>query len=99
MEAPPQGLERGPGSDAQEGRDIWLSWGALPRVGGVARQPRRSKSTRARRPSAGGGERPQAWRPCFRRILVRWDKKPAHSLTFLQVAWALMAVQAAGLCG
>jgi hypothetical protein len=30
---------------------------------------------------------------------VRWDKKPAHSLTFLQVAWALMAVQAAGLCG
>jgi hypothetical protein len=36
---------------------------------------------------------------CLRRILVRWEKKPEHSLAFLHVAWALIAFRAAGLFG
>jgi hypothetical protein len=35
----------------------------------------------------------------FRRILVRWDKKPEHSLALLHFACALIAFRAAGLFG
>jgi hypothetical protein len=35
----------------------------------------------------------------FRRLLVRWDKKPEHDLAFLHVACALIAFRAAGLFG
>jgi transposase len=44
-------------------------------------------------------ERTYAWMNRFRRILVRWDKKPEHSLAFLHFACALIAFRAAGLFG
>ena len=35
----------------------------------------------------------------FRRILVRWDKKPENYIAFLHFACALIAFRAAGLFG
>ena len=44
-------------------------------------------------------ERTHSWMNRFRRILVRWDKKPEHYLAFLHFACALIAFRAAGLFG
>jgi putative transposase len=44
-------------------------------------------------------ERSHSWMNRFRRILVRWDKKPENYLAFLHFACALIAFRAAGLFG
>lgn len=44
-------------------------------------------------------ERSHSWMNRFRRILVRWEKKPEHFLAFLHFACALIAFRAAGLFG
>jgi transposase len=44
-------------------------------------------------------ERTHSWMNRFRRILVRWDKKPEHYLAFLHFACGLIAFRAAGLFG
>ncbi len=44
-------------------------------------------------------ERVHAWMNRFRRLLVRWDKKPQHYLAFLHFACGLIAFRAAGLLG
>jgi len=44
-------------------------------------------------------ERTHSWLNRFRRILIRWDKKPENYLAFLHFACALIAFRAAGLIG
>lgn len=44
-------------------------------------------------------ERTHSWMNRFRRILIRWDKKPANYLAFLHFACALIAFRASGLFG
>jgi transposase len=44
-------------------------------------------------------ERAHSWMNRFRRLLVRWDKKPANYLAFLHFACGLIAFRAAGLFG
>jgi transposase len=44
-------------------------------------------------------ERSHSWMNRFRRILLRWEKKPEHYLAFLHFACALIAFRAAGLFG
>ena len=98
-EAQPQGLCLDKGDDYQEGRDM------LEECGCTA--PLRSRGEEAQALKAHAGqkarrwvvERPHSWMNCCRRILVRWDKKPEHSLAFLHFAYALIAFRAAGLFG
>ena len=44
-------------------------------------------------------ERTNSWMNRFRRILVRWEKKPQNYIAFLHFACALIAYRAAGLFG
>ena len=44
-------------------------------------------------------ERSHSWMNRFRRILVRWDKKPDNYLAMLHFACARIALRAAGLFG
>ena len=44
-------------------------------------------------------ERSHSWMNRFRRILVRWEKKPDHYLAFLHFACALIAFRSAELLG
>ena len=44
-------------------------------------------------------ERSHSWMNRFRRILVRWEKKPDHYLAFLHFACALIAFRSAELFG
>jgi transposase len=44
-------------------------------------------------------ERAHSWLNRFRRLLIRWDKKPENYLAFLHFACGLIAFRAAGLFG
>ena len=44
-------------------------------------------------------ERTHSWMNRFRRILIRWEKKPENYIAFLHFACALIAFRAAGLFG
>lgn len=44
-------------------------------------------------------ERAHSWMNRFRRLLVRWDKKPENYLALLHFACGLIAFRAAGLFG
>jgi putative transposase len=44
-------------------------------------------------------ERAHSWMNRFRRLLIRWDKKPENYLAFLPCACGLIAFRAAGLFG
>ena len=44
-------------------------------------------------------ERAHSWMTRFRRLLIRWDKKPENYLAFLHFACGLIAFRAAGLFG
>jgi transposase len=44
-------------------------------------------------------ERTHSWMNRFRRILVRWEKKPENYIAFLHFACALIAYRSSGLFG
>lgn len=44
-------------------------------------------------------ERVHSWLNRFRRLLVRWEKKPQNYLAFLHFACSLIAFRATGLFG
>ena len=44
-------------------------------------------------------ERSHSWMNRFRRLLIRWEKKPENSLAFLHFACGLIAFRAAGVFG
>ena len=78
-----------------------ISWRSLvspPIFGRVARKPKRIKAQAHHKARRWVVERTH-WMNRFRRILVRWDKKPEHYFAFLHFACALIAFRAAGLFG
>lgn len=64
--------------------------------GEEAKELREEAGKRARRWVV---ERAHSWLNRFRRLLIRWDKKPHNYLAFLHFACALIAFRAAGLFG
>jgi len=64
--------------------------------GEEAKEIAREAGKRARRWVA---ERSHSWLNRFRRLLIRWEKKPEQYLAFLHVACGLIALRAAGLFG
>jgi putative transposase len=98
-EAQPQGMCLDQGDDDQEVRDILAEFGFTAHIrsrGEEAQAIRDKACQKARRWVV---ERTHSWMNRFRRILVRWDKKPEHYLAFLHFACALIAFRAAGLFG
>jgi len=98
-EEQPQGMCLDKGYDYEEVRDILREFGFTAHIrsrGEEAKQLVREAGQRARRWVV---ERSHSWMNRFRRILVRWEKKPGHYLAFLHFACALIAFRAAGLFG
>lgn len=95
----PQGMCLDKGYDYEEVRAILTEFGFTAHI--------RSRSEEAQQLAAEAGkrarrwvvERSHSWMNRFRRILVRWEKKPEHYLAFLHFACALIAFRAAGLFG
>ena len=98
-EAQPPGMCLDKGYDSQDVRDT------LEALGFTAHRRSRGEEAQALKAAARQKarrwvvERTHSWMHRFRRILVRWDKKPANSLALLHFACALIAFRAAGLFG
>ena len=98
-EEQPQGMCLDKGYDYQEVRDILCAFGFTAHIhprGEEAQAIKREAGFKARRWVV---ERAHSWMNRFRRLLVRWDKKPENYLAFLHFACGLIAFRAAGLFG
>ena len=95
----PQGMCLDKAYDYDDVRAILAEFGFTAHIrarGEEAKALVREAGQRARRWVV---ERSHSWMNRFRRILVRWEKKPEHYLAFLHFACALIAFRAAGLLG
>jgi transposase len=95
----PQGMCLDKGYDFDEVRSTLEEFGFTAHIrarGEEARELREEAGKRARRWVV---ERTHSWLNRFRRLLIRWDKKPENYLGFLHFACALIAFRAAGLFG
>lgn len=95
----PQGMCLDKGYDYDAVREILIEFGFTAHIvprGEEAKALATEAGKRARRWVV---ERTHSWMNRFRRILVRWDKKPEHYLAFLHFACALIAFRSAGLFG
>jgi transposase len=95
----PQGMCMDKGYDYREVRDILAEFGFTAHIrsrGEEAKELAQEAGKRARRWVV---ERTHSWMNRFRRILIRWEKKPENYIAFLHFACALIAFRAAGLFG
>jgi transposase len=95
----PQGMCLDKGYDYQEVRDTLAEFGFTAHIrsrGEEAKELKKEAGKRARRWVV---ERTHSWLNRFRRILIRWEKKPENYIAFLHFACALIAFRAAGLFG
>lgn len=95
----PQGMCLDKGYDYEEVRQTLREFGFTAHIrsrGEEARSLREEAGKRARRWVV---ERTHSWLNRFRRLLVRWDKKPENYLALLHFACALIAFRAAGIFG
>jgi putative transposase len=95
----PQGMCLDKGYDYEEVRAILQEFGFTAHIRARGEEARELVCEAGKKARRWVVERTHAWMNRFRRILVRWDKKPEHSLAFLHFACALIAFRAAGLFG
>ena len=98
-EKQPQGMCLDKGYDYDEVREILREFGFTAHIrprGEEAKALKREVGFKARRWVV---ERVHSWINRFRRLLIRWDKKPENYLAFLHFACGLIAFRAAGLFG
>ena len=95
----PQGMCVDKGDDYQEVRESLAECGFTAHIRSRGEEVQAIKTAAGQKARRWVVERTHSWMNRFRRILVRWDKKPEHSLAFLHFACALIAFRAAGLFG
>jgi transposase len=95
----PQGLCLDKGYDYQEVRDIVAEFGFTAHIKGRGAEARAIKQEAGFRARRWVVERAHSWLNRFRRILIRWEKKPENYIAFLHFACALIAFRASGLFG
>ncbi len=95
----PQGMCLDAGYDYAEGRTILTEFGFTAHIRGRGEEARELKAEAGRRARRWVVERAHSWMNRFRRLLIRWDKKPENYIGFLHFACALIALRAAGLFG
>ena len=87
------------GYDYDEVRDILKEFGFTAHIRSRGEEAKEIKHEAGKRARRWVVERTHSWLNRFRRILIRWDKKPEAYLAFLHFACALIAFRAAGLFG
>jgi putative transposase len=95
----PQGVSLDKGYDYQEVRDILAEFGFTAHIRSRSEEARALKQEAGARARRWVVERTHSWMNRFRRILIRWEKKPENYIGFLHFACALIAFRAAGLFG
>jgi putative transposase len=87
------------GYDYDEVRDILKEFGFTAHIRSRGQEVKEIKQEAGKRARRWVVERTHSWLNRFRRILIRWDKKPETYLAFLHFACALIAFRAAGSFG
>ena len=95
----PQGLCLDKGYDYKEVREILNEFGFTAHIRARGEEAKALKTEAGFRARRWVVERTHSWMNRFRRLLVRWDKKPQNYLAFLHFACGLIAFRAAGLFG
>ena len=95
----PQGLCLDKGYDYDEVRAILTEFGFTAHIRSRGEEARELAAEAGKRLRRWVVERSHSWMNRFRRILIRWEKKPEHYLAFLHFACALIAFRAARLFG
>jgi len=95
----PQGMCLDKGYDYDEVRAILEEFGFTAHIRSRAEEAQELAVEAGKKARRWVVERSHSWMNRFRRILVRWEKKPEHYLAFLHFACALIAFRAAGLFG
>jgi putative transposase len=96
-EEDPQGMCLDKGYDYEEVREILREFGFTAHIrsrGEETQAIKREAGFKARRWVV---ERAHSWMNRFRRLLVRWEKKPENYLAMLHFACGLIAFRAAGV--
>lgn len=95
----PQGMCLDKGYDYEEVREILKEFGFTAHIKARGEEAKALKAEAGKRARRWVVERSHSWMNRFRRILVRWEKKPENYLAFLHFACALISFRAAGLFG
>jgi len=95
----PQGMCLDKGYDYQEVRDILQEFGFTAHIRSRREEAKELAQEAGKKARRWVAERTHSWMNRFRRILIRWEKKPENYLAFLHFACALIAFRAAGLFG
>ena len=95
----PQGMCLDKGYDYDAVRAILDEFGFTAHIKARGEEAKELKEEAGKRARRWVVERSHSWMNRFRRILVRWDKKPENYIAFLHFACALIAFRAAGLFG
>jgi transposase len=98
-EEEPQGMCLDKGYDYEAVREILAEFGFTAHIKARGEEAKELKAEAGKRARRWVVERSHSWMNRFRRILVRWDKKPENDLAFLHFACALISFRAAGLFG
>jgi transposase len=98
-EEQPQGMCLDKGYDYDEVREILVEFGFTAHIRARGEEAKTLAEEAGRKARRWVVERSHSWMNRFRRILIRWDKKPENYLGFLHFACALIAFRAAGLFG
>jgi transposase len=95
----PQGICLDKGYDSNQVRELVKAFGYTAHIkarGEEARAIKRLAGFKARRWVV---ERTHSWMNRFRRVLIRWEKKPENYMGFLHLVCALITYRATGLLG
>ena len=95
----PQGMCLDKGYDFDEVRDLLTEFGFTAHIrarGEEAQAIKKEAGFKARRWVV---ERTHSWMNRFRRILIRWEKKPENDLGLLPLVCAVITYRCAGLFG
>ena len=95
----PQGMCLDKGYDYDEVRGTLAEFGFTAHIKARGKEAKELKQEAGKRARRWVVERSHSWMNRFRRILVRWEKKPANYLALLHFACALIAFLAAGVFG
>jgi len=98
-EEAPQGMCLDKGYDYDAVREILAEFGFTAHIKARGEEAKELKAEAGKRARRWVVERSHSWMNRFRRILVRWDKKPENYMAFLHFACALITLRAAGLFG
>jgi transposase len=98
-EEEPQGMCLDKGYDYEEVREILKEFGFTAHIKARGEEAKELKAEAGKRARRWVVERSHSWMNRFRRILVRWEKKPENYIALLHFACALISFRAAGLFG